>query len=43
MNPHVKIQIEINSQPSEASTAAKLVNPHVKIQIEINSQQQLAL
>ena len=38
MNPHVKIQFEINSQ-LETSVLIVLVNPHVKIQFEINSQQ----
>ena len=38
MNPHVKIQFEINSQQTAVNTASMLVNPHVKIQFEINSQ-----
>ena len=37
VNPHVKIQFEINSQP-RCSNRILLVNPHVKIQFEINSQ-----
>ena len=37
VNPHVKIQFEINSQQSIRITIL-LVNPHVKIQFEINSQ-----
>ena len=43
MNPHVKIQIEINSQhnPITVMHYFELVNPHVKIQFEINSQQAL--
>ena len=40
VNPHVKIQIEINSQQAFYSLYDILVNPHVKIQIEINSQQE---
>ena len=39
MNPHVKIQFEINSQRLNALPPfVALVNPHVKIQFEINSQ-----
>ena len=38
MNPHVKIQFEINSQHAYYLYSTKLVNPHVKIQFEINSQ-----
>ena len=37
MNPHVKIQFEINSQQLRICSL-NLVNPHVKIQFEINSQ-----
>ena len=37
VNPHVKIQFEINSQRI-MSYLSYLVNPHVKIQFEINSQ-----
>ena len=40
MNPHVKIQFEINSQHSGNTFIDLLVNPHVKIQFEINSQQE---
>ena len=39
MNPHVKIQFEINSQLTLGYVnSIALVNPHVKIQFEINSQ-----
>ena len=38
VNPHVKIQFEINSQHSIELLRSYLVNPHVKIQFEINSQ-----
>ena len=38
VNPHVKIQFEINSQQSVQLETDNLVNPHVKIQFEINSQ-----
>ena len=37
VNPHVKIQFEINSQLN-LNSSILLVNPHVKIQFEINSQ-----
>ena len=44
VNPHVKIQFEINSQLPDRSVSVHgydiLVNPHVKIQFEINSQLQ---
>ena len=39
VNPHVKIQFEINSQHVKFIIRL-LVNPHVKIQFEINSQHQ---
>ena len=38
VNPHVKIQFEINSQHKLSDSKLLLVNPHVKIQFEINSQ-----
>ena len=38
VNPHVKIQFEINSQLYDHANTSILVNPHVKIQFEINSQ-----
>ena len=42
VNPHVKIQFEINSQ-LHGFFCKLLVNPHVKIQFEINSQHMLGM
>ncbi len=42
VNPHVKIQFEINSQQI-CKDYIQLVNPHVKIQFEINSQRKSML